>query len=100
ARAAGAGSAGGVAWVWLAVVGWDGARAYVEILSADAYQQGLATRLWWKMQSLPGVLRAVLPAGATLPFSLASLALALVVLAYLAAPLRRHPSHRQPPPPS
>jgi hypothetical protein len=87
-----AGTGAALASVSLALVGWDGARAYVAILSADVYQQALATRLWWKMQSLPGALRAVVPASATLPFSLASLAVALAALAYLAGPVRRQGS--------
>lgn len=61
----------------IALVGFNGVRAYLRLLTSDVYMKGIAEPLAWKMESLAGFSRSVLPE------SVAAVALPIAGLAFL-----------------
>lgn len=83
----------------LALVGPDGARAYVRLLTSDVYRQGIAADLSWKMLSLPAFVRSLfqgfaLPAPALNLLSAMALGAGGVLLGAIARLPRREPDQR------
>ncbi len=66
------------------LVGIDGTRAYVELLTSDLYRDGVAVPLSWKMLSLPALGRALTPDAVAEPAALILFAAGLLALGWTA----------------